>query len=136
MTVLDDDELAAVARYLREGHVDLAGDLTATPISGGRSNLTYQLTDGHARWVLRMPPRVGRTPSAHDVEREFRVTQALSTTDVPVARPIAFCKDESLVGRRSSSRSSCRGRPSNRRRTSTRWMTTHSAWPCPGSLRR
>jgi aminoglycoside phosphotransferase (APT) family kinase protein len=47
---------------------------------------------------MRTPPRPGRTPSAHDVAREFRVTAALGATDVPVARAVALCEDEALIG--------------------------------------
>ncbi|ANW67816.1 acyl-CoA dehydrogenase [Mycobacterium sp. djl-10] len=75
-----------------------AGPLTATQFNGGRSNLTYRLDDGHSSWVLRTPPRHGRTPSAHDVAREFTVTSALAPTDIPVPHPVALCQDESVLG--------------------------------------
>ncbi|WP_428362877.1 phosphotransferase family protein [Mycolicibacterium sp.] len=74
------------------------GPLTATLLTGGRSNLTYQLDDGTSSWVLRTPPRHGRTPSAHDVAREFTVTRALVGTDVPVAHPVLLCTDEAVLG--------------------------------------
>ena len=48
--------------------------------------------------MLRTPPRAGRTPSAHDVAREFRVTSALGSTDVPVPPAVVLCEDESLIG--------------------------------------
>jgi aminoglycoside phosphotransferase (APT) family kinase protein len=48
--------------------------------------------------VLRTPPRQGRTPSAHDVTREFAVTRALAGTAVPVAHPVLLCEDESVLG--------------------------------------
>jgi aminoglycoside phosphotransferase (APT) family kinase protein len=90
-------ELAAVAEVLR--NIDVVGNrLTATPISGGRSNLTFRLDDGVSRWVLRTPPRHGRTPSAHDVAREHRVTSALADTGVPVARPLVLCEDVRVIG--------------------------------------
>ncbi|GAB3026790.1 acyl-CoA dehydrogenase [Nocardioides flavus (ex Wang et al. 2016)] len=98
MTGLTSAELAAVAGVLREAGVAPAGDLRADLIAGGRSNLTFRLSDGVSRWVLRMPPRAGRTPSAHDVAREFRVTRALAGAGVPVARAVALCEDESLLG--------------------------------------
>ena len=90
-------ELDAVAVVMREAGVDV-GTLSADIIAGGRSNLTFRLTDGTGRWVMRTPPRAGRTPSAHDVAREFRVTAALGTTDVPVARAVVLCEDEGLLG--------------------------------------
>jgi aminoglycoside phosphotransferase (APT) family kinase protein len=48
--------------------------------------------------VLRTPPRAGRTPSAHDVARELRVTSALAATDVPVPPVVLLCEDESVLG--------------------------------------
>ena len=74
------------------------GDLSATLLAGGRSNLTYLLTDGRGRWVLRTPPSAGRTPSAHDVAREHRVTAALAGTGVPVAEAVLLEEDEGLLG--------------------------------------
>ncbi len=93
-----DVELAAVARWLTERGMPVAGPLSARPLTGGRSNLTYELSDGESRWVLRTPPRAGQTPSAHDVAREHRVTAALASTNVPVARAIGVCEDPSLLG--------------------------------------
>ena len=58
--------------------------LTAELIAGGRSNLTYGVTDGEHRWVLRRPPLGHVLPTAHDMGREFRVLDALAPTDVPV----------------------------------------------------
>jgi len=74
------------------------GTLDCEPISGGRSNVTLGLHDGTSQWVLRMPPRVGRTPSAHDVAREYRVTAALRETDVPVPPAVMLCEDSSVLG--------------------------------------
>jgi len=95
---LSDEELVAVAARLREAGTQPAGALRSRLIAGGRSNLTYRLEDGLSVWVLRMPPRVGRTPSAHDVAREYRVTSALGAAGVPVARPVVLCEDESVLG--------------------------------------
>lgn len=91
-------ELASIAALLASTGVDTAAPLAADLIAGGRSNLTFLLTDGQRRWVLRMPPRTGRTPSAHDVAREYRVTAALGFTDLPVPPAVALCEDESLIG--------------------------------------
>ncbi|WP_340540760.1 phosphotransferase family protein [Nocardioides sp. GXZ039] len=91
-------ELAGIADVLRDAGVDLAGPLTSRLIAGGRSNLTYRLDDGAAAWVMRTPPRAGRTPSAHDVAREYRVIKALGPTDVPVAPAVAVSEDDTLLG--------------------------------------
>lgn len=98
MSGLSVEELAGIARVMSEAGVALAGPLTAVPLSGGRSNLTFRLDDGSSCWVLRMPPRHGRTPSAHDVGREFRVSSALMATDVPVPPQVALCEDDDVVG--------------------------------------
>lgn len=98
MSTLTALEVAAVDRVLRDSGVEPVGPLQADLIAGGRSNLTFRLSDGESRWVLRMPPRAGRTPSAHDVAREFRVTRALLGTGVPVPPPVLFCEDANLLG--------------------------------------
>jgi aminoglycoside phosphotransferase (APT) family kinase protein len=71
-------------------------------IAGGRSNLTYRLTvagAGQPRLlVLRRPPLGHVLPTAHDMGREYRVLSALSGTQVPVARPVAFCDDTEVIG--------------------------------------
>ncbi|MDQ7905222.1 phosphotransferase family protein [Phytohabitans sp. ZYX-F-186] len=91
-------ELAGVAAALTLAGHQPVGQLDAALISGGRSNLTYRITDGVRRWVLRTPPRAGRTPSAHDVAREHRVTAALRGSDVPVAEAVLLHVDEELLG--------------------------------------
>lgn len=98
MTELTPTELGRIREVLEANGTETAGPLTATLITGGRSNLTFRLDDGARAWVLRMPPRSGRTPSAHDVGREFRVTRALQGTPVPVAEAVVFCTDETVVG--------------------------------------
>jgi aminoglycoside phosphotransferase (APT) family kinase protein len=98
VSALTEAELSAVAGVLTDQGVSVLGPLSAELIAGGRSNLTFRLDDGSSQWVLRMPPRSGRTPSAHDVAREHRVTSALRHTDVPVAPAVALCTDESLLG--------------------------------------
>ncbi len=67
-------------------------------IEGGRSNLTYLVTDGHSRWVLRRPPLGTLTPTAHDMGREFRVVAALGATGVPVAEAVSYCADVDVIG--------------------------------------
>jgi len=66
---------------------------------GGQSNPTYRLTDAAGRsYVLRRKPPGKLLPSAHAVDREFRVISALNKTDVPTPRAYALCQDESVVG--------------------------------------
>lgn len=92
-------ELSRIAEQMSGAGTPPSGSLTSRAITGGRSNQTYRLEDtAGSAWVLRMPPRVGGTPSAHDVAREFRVTNALRPTDVPVPAPVLLCEDESVLG--------------------------------------
>ena len=66
---------------------------------GGQSNPTYRLTDSSGkRYVLRRKPPGKLLPSAHAVEREYRVIKALSEADFPVARPSLLCEDDSVIG--------------------------------------
>jgi len=95
---LSEDELAIVADLMSRAGAVVHQPLTAALIAGGRSNLTFRLEDGASRWILRTPPRNGRTPSAHDVAREHKVTSALAATDVPVARPVVLCESETVLG--------------------------------------
>jgi aminoglycoside phosphotransferase (APT) family kinase protein len=72
--------------------------LRAELITGGRSNLTYRITDGVRNWVLRRPPLGHVLPTAHDMSREFRVISALADTDVPVPTGLALCTDVDVLG--------------------------------------
>jgi aminoglycoside phosphotransferase (APT) family kinase protein len=67
-------------------------------IAGGKSNLTYELDDGHQVWILRRPPLGHVLATAHDMAREYRVMSALRDTAVPVPRTYALCPDDSVLG--------------------------------------
>lgn len=73
-------------------------ELTVRQFRGGQSNPTFWVSDGKAAWVLRKKPPGKLLPSAHQVEREHRVMQALASTDVPVAAVTALCEDSSIIG--------------------------------------
>jgi aminoglycoside phosphotransferase (APT) family kinase protein len=73
-------------------------DLSAELIAGGKSNLTYRVSDGSSAWIVRRPPLGHVLATAHDMAREFRVMDALQPTAVPVPRTYALCADESVVG--------------------------------------
>jgi aminoglycoside phosphotransferase (APT) family kinase protein len=91
-------DLAALHAYL-SGHVPgYTGQIAARLLAGGKSNLTYRLSDGVHEWVLRRPPLGPLTPSAHDMAREYRVVAALGATDVPVAPAVHLCEDPSVLG--------------------------------------
>jgi aminoglycoside phosphotransferase (APT) family kinase protein len=76
----------------------LDGPLEIAQFKGGQSNPTYLLSAGRQRYVLRRKPPGRLLPSAHAVDREFRVIRALAGTDVPVARAHGLCEDESVIG--------------------------------------
>ena len=92
-------EAARVERWLA-GHVDgLAGPVDFGLVSGGRSNLTYRVTDAAgAVYALRRPPTGGVLTTAHDVSREWRFISAMAPTAVPVAAPVAYCADAAVTG--------------------------------------
>jgi aminoglycoside phosphotransferase (APT) family kinase protein len=77
---------------------DYAGPLTINQFKGGQSNPTYQLVTPAQKYVLRKKPGGKLLPSAHAVDREFRVISALYPTGFPVARPYALCSDDSVLG--------------------------------------
>jgi aminoglycoside phosphotransferase (APT) family kinase protein len=83
-----------------EGNVEgVEPPLAYERISGGRSNLTYSVTDSAGRrWALRRPPLGKRLASAHDMGREHRIISALSGTEVPVAHAVGLCEDEAVNG--------------------------------------
>ncbi|MEV6340486.1 phosphotransferase family protein [Nocardia vinacea] len=90
--------LPALQQFFQSHVPEVSGRLTATLIQGGRSNLTYRLTDGKHDWVLRRPPLGPLTPTAHDMVREYRIVAALRDTGVPVARAVALCEDTDVLG--------------------------------------
>jgi aminoglycoside phosphotransferase (APT) family kinase protein len=90
---------ARVARWLASLGVPVREPLEFALVPGGRSNLTYRLTDraGH-RWILRRPPLSSLHASAHDVLREYRIMAALRPTPVPVPEMVGRCADPAILG--------------------------------------
>ncbi|AKZ54797.1 putative phosphotransferase [Streptomyces ambofaciens ATCC 23877] len=93
---LDLDRLRGLLDRERPGLV--TGPLSGRLIEGGRSNLTYAVSDGTARWVVRRPPLGHVLATAHDMKREHRVISALHPTNVPVPRTVLLCEDEEVLG--------------------------------------
>ena len=77
---------------------DLAGELSARLIAGGKSNLTYEVTDGSSWRIVRRPPLGHVQATAHDMGREYTAMSALASTDVPVPRTYAHCADPDVLG--------------------------------------
>ena len=74
------------------------GEIEASPIGEGHSNVTYLIRRGDAEMVLRRPPRPPLPPSAHDVLREARLLRALADTPARVPVVLAVCDDEQTIG--------------------------------------
>ncbi|WP_407696568.1 phosphotransferase family protein [Sphingomonas abietis] len=96
--IVDGIELAWLEAWLA-GHVpgfrDLAG---IEKFPGGQSNPTYRLDAASGRYVMRRKPFGPTLPSAHAVDREYRLISALHPIGFPVARPYALCDDPDVVG--------------------------------------
>jgi aminoglycoside phosphotransferase (APT) family kinase protein len=89
--------LEPLAEFLDE-HGLGEGEIEASPIGEGHSNVTYLITRGGAEMVLRRPPRPPLPPSAHDVLREARLLQALADTPARVPPVLAVCADVEVIG--------------------------------------
>ncbi len=90
--------LEPLAAHLRQHLPGFSGELTAQRFSGGQSNPTYLLEAGGQRWVLRRKPPGVLLPSAHAVDREFRVMAALAHSAVPVPKVHLLCEDDVVIG--------------------------------------
>jgi aminoglycoside phosphotransferase (APT) family kinase protein len=93
---------------------DVGGELTATLIAGGKSNLTFLVTDGASEWIVRRPPLGHVLATAHDMVREYRVMSALHDTPVPVPPTYALCRDAAVVGAEFYVMGRCAGTPFRR----------------------
>lgn len=91
-------DLESLAAWF-SSNVEPVDELMAELIGKGLSNLTYTVYANGRRWVLRRPPLSHVLPTAHDMAREFTVQRALAATPVPVPEMVAYCGDESVIGR-------------------------------------
>ena len=91
-------DAAKLERYLSEHVAGFEGPLTIRQFKGGQSNPTYQLITPKTKYVLRRKPPGKLLPSAHAVDREYRIIKALHPTGFPVPKPYILCTDESVAG--------------------------------------
>lgn len=84
--------------FVRDSVPGLTGDMEIQRISGGQSNPTFFVSYDNRRLVLRKQPLGNILPSAHAVDREFRILKALQETPVPVPGVVTFCADRDVVG--------------------------------------
>jgi aminoglycoside phosphotransferase (APT) family kinase protein len=99
MAPVNDIDVAMLASYLQGRIEGFRGPLRAERFKGGQSNPTYLLTDAAGqRYVLRKKPVGTLLPSAHAVDREYRVMKALEQTNVPVPSMYCFCDEAQVIG--------------------------------------
>ncbi|CAD5373740.1 Phosphotransferase family protein [Rubrivivax sp. A210] len=94
-------DTAALQAYLERELAGFAGPLTVEQFKGGQSNPTYKLVTPGCAYVMRSKPGPAARllPSAHAIEREFRVMRGLADSEVPVAKMHLLCEDEAVIGR-------------------------------------
>ncbi|MEP7301059.1 MAG: phosphotransferase [Caldimonas sp.] len=94
-------DVAALERHLSANLPGFAGPLSVEQFKGGQSNPTYKLISPARTYVIRTKPGPAAKllPSAHAIEREFKVMRALHGTAVPVPEMLLLCEDESVIGR-------------------------------------
>jgi aminoglycoside phosphotransferase (APT) family kinase protein len=94
-------DVQALTAYLKQHLQGFEGPLALEIFKGGQSNPTYKLITPAASYVMRAKPGpvAKLLPSAHAVEREFKVMRGLQGTDVPVPKMYCLCEDESVIGR-------------------------------------
>lgn len=98
-------DVAALGEYLRQNVAEFeaksAQSISVEQFKGGQSNPTFKITAGSQRFVMRAKPGpiAKLLPSAHAIEREFKVMHALQQAGFPAAKQYALCTDESVIGR-------------------------------------
>ncbi len=88
----------ALADYLTKELKGFSGRLVVRQFEHGQSNPTFLLSEGGKEYVLRKKPPGKLLPSAHAVDREYRIIKALNDTEVPVPETYLLCEDESIIG--------------------------------------
>lgn len=91
-------KVPALSDFLQKSLPDIRGEATVTAVNGGQSNPTFFVTFGDRELVLRKRPSGQLLPSAHAIDREFRVQSALQSSDVPVPRMLLYHPEADLIG--------------------------------------
>jgi aminoglycoside phosphotransferase (APT) family kinase protein len=102
---------AALGAWLEANVEGFSGPFTLTKFTSGQSNPTYRISAASGDYVLRRKPFGQLLPSAHAVDREYRLLSALSPLDFPVPRPLALCDDSGVIGAIFYVMELARGRP-------------------------
>lgn len=93
-----DIDIEKLEAYLSVAMPEFTGPLSVEKFKGGQSNPTFKITAGSGTYVLRRKPPGELLKSAHAVDREFKVINALQDTDVPVPKTYLLCEDDSIIG--------------------------------------
>jgi aminoglycoside phosphotransferase (APT) family kinase protein len=91
-------DAAPLEAYLRDHVRGFSGPVSVSQFKGGQSNPTYLIDTPQRRYVLRRKPPGKLLPSAHAVDREFKVISAVHAQGFPVAEPVHYCADDSIIG--------------------------------------
>ena len=91
-------DAVALEAWMRENVAAFAGPLTVEQFRGGQSNPTFKLTTPRRNYVMRRKPAGKLLPSAHAVDREYRVISALAGSEVPVPKTYGLCQDDAVIG--------------------------------------
>ncbi|HXW39825.1 MAG TPA: phosphotransferase family protein [Xanthobacteraceae bacterium] len=91
-------DIGRLEDYLRDRVAGFAGPIVVSQFKGGQSNPTYLIETPLRRYALRRKPPGKLLPSAHAVDREYRVISALHPQGFPIAEPVAYCADEAVIG--------------------------------------
>ena len=98
ITEKDGLDTARLAAWMKDHVAGFSGELQVEKFKGGQSNPTFMLGAGGRKYVMRRKPPGKLLPSAHAVDREYKVITALAQTDVPVAKSYALCEDDAIIG--------------------------------------
>ncbi|WP_188055088.1 phosphotransferase family protein [Sphingosinithalassobacter sp. CS137] len=98
MAPADDLDVARLSEWMAANVAGFEGPLRYAKFAGGQSNPTYRIDSPSGAYVLRRKPFGPLLPSAHAVDREYRLIAALHPTGFPVARPYGLCEDDSVIG--------------------------------------
>ncbi len=87
-----------IEKWLYENITNFKGPINIAPIQGGQSNPTYLISSYKKKYILRSKPLGKLLPSAHAIEREYRILQALDQTVIPVPKVYILCEDPNIWG--------------------------------------
>ena len=91
-------DAGALEAWMRGNVAGFEGPMEVEQFRGGQSNPTFRITTPQRRYVMRRKPAGKLLPSAHAVDREYRVMTALAGTQVPVPRTFGLCSDDAVIG--------------------------------------